>query len=92
LGETHLVVRVQEELYELLKAIARDRGQQLSSYVREVIKTELARLSYLSLEEKKALGIATVTSTANPSTLYRFQLTTPSSETSNPRTGLSTND
>jgi len=57
--ETHLVVRVRRELYELLKTVAKDRGQQLSSFVREIIKTELARLAYLSPDEKKALGIVT---------------------------------
>jgi predicted DNA-binding protein len=57
MSETHLVVRVEEELYELLKTVAKDRGQQLSSYVREVMKTELARLGFLNHQESKALGI-----------------------------------
>jgi metal-responsive CopG/Arc/MetJ family transcriptional regulator len=57
MSKTHLVVRVERELYETLKTVAKNRGQQLSSFVREIIKTQLAQLSYLTPSEKKALGV-----------------------------------
>jgi uncharacterized protein (DUF1778 family) len=41
----------------LLKKVSQARGEDLSDFVRRAIKTELARLSYLTSDEKKALGI-----------------------------------
>lgn len=49
--------RIDDELEELIRKIARARGEDLSDFVRRAVKTELARLGYLSEEEKKALGI-----------------------------------
>lgn len=54
---THLGVRTKENDVRLIKEICNARGENLSSFVRRAIKMELARLSYLSNEEKKALGI-----------------------------------
>ena len=48
--------RMPRQDVELLKKICKARGEDLSDFVRRAIKTELARLSYLSKEEKKALG------------------------------------
>ena len=61
------------EEVKLVKQVAKDRGEDLSDFVRRAVmmvssrfslycvrravKTELARLSYLSPEEKKALGL-----------------------------------
>ncbi len=44
----------------LLKEVARNRGQDVSNFVRLSVRKELARLSYLTKEEKKALGIKEV--------------------------------
>ena len=52
-----IVVRLDPKLNQLLRKVAKARGQDISNFVRPVIKTELARLSYLSPEEKKALGL-----------------------------------
>jgi hypothetical protein len=41
----------------LLERVCRDRRGDISDFVRKAIKKELARLSYLSLEEKKTLGV-----------------------------------
>jgi len=41
---------------ELLKKVCGARGEDLSDFVRRAVKTELAKLSYLSEDEKKALG------------------------------------
>jgi len=42
---------------ELIKKVCEARGEDLSDFVRRSVKMELARLSYLSDEEKKALGM-----------------------------------
>ncbi|MBS7631649.1 hypothetical protein KEJ47_08825 [Candidatus Bathyarchaeota archaeon] len=53
----HIVVRVDPADKELAVKVATARGEDLSDLVRRAIKIELARLSFLSPEEKKALGI-----------------------------------
>jgi uncharacterized protein (DUF1778 family) len=50
--------RMRREDVQLIKEICEARGEDLSDFVRRAIKRELARLSFLSEEEKKALGIA----------------------------------
>jgi hypothetical protein len=52
-------VRMSHSEIMLLRKVSRARGEDLSDFVRRAIKTELARLSYLSPDEKKALGIQT---------------------------------
>lgn len=49
--------RMETSEIRLLRDITRARGEDISDFVRRAVKTELARLSYLSAEEKKALGI-----------------------------------
>ena len=48
--------RLDKRTYELIKKVAKDRGMDLADLMRELVKRELARLSYLSEEEKKSLG------------------------------------
>jgi len=43
---------------ELLKKICQDRGEDISDFVRRAIYKELADLSFLPEEQKKALGVA----------------------------------
>lgn len=43
---------------ELLKRVSKARGEDLSDFVRRAIYRELGSLSFLSDEQKKALGIA----------------------------------
>lgn len=50
-------VRVTDELYSQLRAISNARGEDVSDFVRRAILKELANLSFLSPEQKKALGI-----------------------------------
>ena len=45
-----------EKEIQLIKKVARARGEDLSDFVRRAVKRELARLSYLTDEEKKALA------------------------------------
>jgi len=44
---------------ELLKRVAKARGEDLSDFVRRAVYKELADLSFLSEEQKKALGVLT---------------------------------
>ena len=49
--------RVTEELYDVLSRVCRSRGEDVSDFVRRAVLRELARLSFLSAEQKKALGV-----------------------------------
>lgn len=51
-----IFARMREKDIELLKKVCQLRGENVSGFVRRAIKTELARLSFLTEEEKKALG------------------------------------
>jgi len=52
-------VRIPQEHKLLLEKVCKARGEDVSDFVRRSILKELASLSYLSAEEKKALGIKT---------------------------------
>jgi hypothetical protein len=60
--QNQVVVRMDPTLIAMMKKVAKARGEDLSDFVRRSVKGELARLSYLSSDEKKALGIQTNTS------------------------------
>jgi len=51
-----IFAKVEEEEARLIKRVAKARGEDLSDFVRRAVRKELARLSYLSDEEKKALA------------------------------------
>lgn len=55
--QSHIIVRVEDSLRELVFEVARARGEKPSDFARRAIKTELARLNYLSAAESKALGV-----------------------------------
>jgi uncharacterized protein (DUF1778 family) len=50
-------VRIPKEDRELLNKVCKARGEDLSDFVRRSILKELANLSFLSDDRKKALGI-----------------------------------
>jgi len=50
-------VRVSKEDRTLLDQICKARGEDLSDFVRRSIRKELASLSFLSHDQKKALGM-----------------------------------
>lgn len=52
-----IVVRFEPSIKKLVGKVAKARGEDVSDFVRRAVKIELARLSFLSEEEKKALGI-----------------------------------
>jgi len=49
--------RMPKEDIELVKKVAKARGEALSDFVRRAIYKELADLSFLPKEQKKALGL-----------------------------------
>lgn len=50
-------VRVTKDLYLKLRTISDARGEDVSDFIRRAILKELANLSFLSENQKKALGI-----------------------------------
>lgn len=50
-------VRIPKEIKKLLERVSKNRGEDISDFVRRSILKELASLSFLSDEEKKALGL-----------------------------------
>ena len=54
---TVIGVRISEADRVLLDKVCRARGEDLSDFVRRAIRKELASLSFLPDEDKKALGI-----------------------------------
>lgn len=52
-----LGVRVTERDRQLLDQVCKARGEDLSDFIRRSIRKELAALSFLPDEDKKALGI-----------------------------------
>jgi hypothetical protein len=59
---TQFVVRAPPELVHLVHKVASARGEYVADLVRRAVKVELARLSFLSDFEKKALGFELETS------------------------------
>lgn len=49
-------MRFTPELHKLLKQVAEARGEDLSDFIRRAVYKELAELSFLSENMKKALG------------------------------------
>lgn len=56
--ENHLSVRIDRTIKQLIQEVAQARRERPSDFARRAILTELAKLSYLSNSEKKALGIS----------------------------------
>jgi hypothetical protein len=52
-----LGTRFVESHAKLVRAVAEKRGEDTASFLRRATLRELARLSYLSRDEKKALGM-----------------------------------
>jgi predicted DNA binding CopG/RHH family protein len=55
--DSRIGIRLPAKDVLLVKRICRSRGEHLSDFLRRAIRTELARLSFLKPEEKKALGV-----------------------------------
>jgi len=55
MSNSAIFARMPKEDTELIRKIAKARGEDLSDFVRRAIYRELARLDFLSQEQKKAL-------------------------------------
>jgi predicted DNA-binding protein len=55
--EVVVSVILPREIYDILEKVTKDRGEVKSTFIRRLIYTELARLSYLDEDKKKALGV-----------------------------------
>ena len=49
--------RVTTKLYLKLRSVSEARGEDVSDFIRRAVLKELASLSYLSKDQKKALGV-----------------------------------
>ncbi len=54
-----LTVRVTDKLHGLVVNVCTNRGEDVSDFVRRAVLKELAELSFLPSEQKKALGVVT---------------------------------
>jgi len=52
-----IFARIPKHIVELLKKVSKNRGEDVSDFVRRAVYKELASLSFLSDEQKKALGV-----------------------------------
>lgn len=50
-------VKIDSEIIALVTKISKDRGEQISDFVRRAIRIELVNLGFLGENERKALGI-----------------------------------
>jgi uncharacterized protein (DUF1778 family) len=57
MSNTTIGVRITKDDRDLLDWVCKARGEDLSDFVRRAIKMELAKLSFYTKEEKKALGV-----------------------------------
>lgn len=57
-----VTVRISDTDVALLKQVVAARREDVSSFIRRAIMLELGRLSYLPLDQKKALGLSTINS------------------------------
>jgi hypothetical protein len=51
-------VRFAERYWQLIREVCNYRNEDVSDFIRRAVLKELASLSYLTKEQKKALGIA----------------------------------
>ena len=52
-----VIIRIDRKIVELVDDIVKARGENRSDFIRRSIRKELARMSYLGEEEKKALEV-----------------------------------
>ena len=56
-SNVYIGVRVEPELKEIIEKVAKERGMNVSDFLRFLIRRELAELSFLPEETKKAFGL-----------------------------------
>lgn len=55
--ESVILIHIQRRIADILKKVANDRGEYVSSFTRRAVMSELAKLGFLNDQESKALGI-----------------------------------
>jgi predicted transcriptional regulator len=61
-GQLEVVsVRFTKRIRDIIKQVAEARGSDESTVIRQAVHQELARLSFLTNNEKKALGLSVLT-------------------------------
>ncbi len=53
-----ITVRFAPELYEVIREVSRNRGENQSTFIRRAVLTELSKLAYLTPDQDKALGLS----------------------------------
>ena len=53
----YIGARVTPDLRDLVQKVSEERGQNVSDFIRFLVKRELAKLSFLPEDTKKAFGI-----------------------------------
>ena len=53
----YLIIKIQSKDKHLIQSFCKNRREDVSGFVRRIVLAELARHSYLSDSEKKALGV-----------------------------------
>jgi len=56
-GWIPLCIRFDPQTYEVLKQVTESRKEQISVFVRRAVRKELARMNFLSQEDRKALEV-----------------------------------
>jgi len=55
--EVYIGAKIEPEIRELVRNVAEKRGENISTFLRRALIKELAELSFLPNETKKALGM-----------------------------------
>lgn len=57
LKQSYVGAKIESELRDLVKNVAEKRGENVSTFLRRALIKELAELSFLPEDTKKAIGI-----------------------------------
>ena len=57
MSDKRITIRIKNENFSQLKNVAKQRGEDISSFIRRSYLKELAELGYLPDDQKKALGL-----------------------------------
>ncbi|MGD0329791.1 MAG: hypothetical protein ABSB40_04990 [Nitrososphaeria archaeon] len=69
-----IFAKVDKKYARLVRKVAKARGENVSTFVRRAVLCELARLSYLNEDEKKALNVERIERAQN--TIDNGEMTT----------------
>lgn len=58
MSDTYVGCRIDPQIKEIAERVSKERGSNLSNFIRYLVIRELASLSYLSGSTKKALGFS----------------------------------